>query len=71
MTYDHWKTTNPDDEFLGPDPDDDIIECDVCGDPSEDLDWHGKYLACPKCREVEEDEVADRGDFECHQWRDQ
>ena len=18
MTYDHWKTTNPDDEFLGP-----------------------------------------------------
>ena len=22
MTYDTWKTTNPDDEFLGPDPDD-------------------------------------------------
>jgi hypothetical protein len=20
MSYDHWKTTNPDDEFLGPDP---------------------------------------------------
>ncbi len=20
MTYDHWKTTNPDDEFLGPEP---------------------------------------------------
>jgi hypothetical protein len=20
MAYDHWKTTNPDDEFLGPDP---------------------------------------------------
>ena len=20
MTYDHWKTTNPADEFLGPDP---------------------------------------------------
>jgi hypothetical protein len=24
MTYDHWKTTNPDDEWLGPNPD----ECD-------------------------------------------
>lgn len=22
MTYDHWKTTNPDDEWLGPAPDD-------------------------------------------------
>jgi hypothetical protein len=22
MTYDHWKTTNPADEFLGPDPND-------------------------------------------------
>lgn len=22
MTYDHWKTTNPDDEWLGPDPED-------------------------------------------------
>lgn len=21
-TYDDWKTTNPEDEFLGPDPDD-------------------------------------------------
>lgn len=20
MTYDHWKTTNPEDEFLGPEP---------------------------------------------------
>jgi hypothetical protein len=20
MSYDHWKTTNPDDEFLGPGP---------------------------------------------------
>jgi hypothetical protein len=22
MSYDHWKTTNPADEFLGPDPED-------------------------------------------------
>ncbi len=29
-TYDHWKTTNPADEFLGPPP---MIEvqCDYCG----------------------------------------
>lgn len=28
-TYDHWKTTNPDDERLGPEPDDDgPVECD-------------------------------------------
>jgi hypothetical protein len=20
MSYDHWKTTNPDDDFLGPEP---------------------------------------------------
>jgi len=24
MTYDHWKTTNPDDAWLGPDPDDEL-----------------------------------------------
>lgn len=25
MSYDHWKTTNPDNEWLGPEPDDDEI----------------------------------------------
>ena len=24
MSYDHWKTTNPEDEYLGPDP----FECE-------------------------------------------
>jgi len=24
--YDHWKTTNPDDEWLGPDPDEEEEE---------------------------------------------
>jgi hypothetical protein len=24
MTYDHWKTTNPADEFLGPEPETDM-----------------------------------------------
>ena len=73
MTYDHWKTTNPDDEFLGPGPEDkdDFDECDGCGETDE-LDWHLGYLMCPKCRAAEEDkEAADRGDHECHQGRDQ
>jgi hypothetical protein len=26
MTYDHWKATNPADEWLGPDPDDQPYE---------------------------------------------
>ena len=73
MTYDHWKTTNPDDQFLGPDPEDedDFDECDCCGNPSEELDWCGNSLCCPKCRNADDDEDADRGDFECHQERDQ
>ena len=30
MTYDHWKTTNPEDEYLGHDPDEDE-GCWNCG----------------------------------------
>lgn len=34
MTYDHWKTTNPEDAFLGPDPQEQGPEfwdtCPVC-----------------------------------------
>ena len=78
MTYDHWKTTNPDDEFLGPDPEeeDDFNECDDCGELSDNLDWldkHGKHLLCPACmrKAEQQDEAADRGDHECHQERDQ
>jgi DnaJ-class molecular chaperone len=28
MTYDNWKTTNPADEFLGPEPEEE--ECPLC-----------------------------------------
>jgi hypothetical protein len=31
MTYDHWKSTNPEDEFLGPDPADADDMCPNCG----------------------------------------
>jgi hypothetical protein len=36
MTYDHWKTTNPADEFLGPNPEqpgtaDPREYCEACG----------------------------------------
>ena len=50
---------------------DDFDECDCCGEPSEGLDWLGGYLLCPKCLDAEEDRDADRGDWECHQERDQ
>ena len=38
MTYDTWKTTNPDDEFLGPDPDQD-----------DEPDYAGPYCQWPRC----------------------
>lgn len=51
MTYDHWKTTNPLDEFLGPEPGFDEGE----PEPTEPLDvallielWQGG----PACRDV-------------------
>jgi hypothetical protein len=33
MSYDHWKTTNPEDEWLGPDP---TLEDD--GEPQEEIE---------------------------------
>jgi hypothetical protein len=66
--FDSWKTRSDLDD--APDGDGDFDDCDVCGEVSNDLDWHGQYLACPKCRTAEEDEAADRGDFDCHQERD-
>jgi len=42
-TYDHWKTTNPDDEFLGPEPQ----EEDEIAEPVVDEVWHpgrGEYV---------------------------
>jgi len=35
-TYDHWKSTNPDDEFLGPEPEEDEIP-----EPVVDEVWDG------------------------------
>jgi hypothetical protein len=36
-TYDHWKTTNPDDEFLGPEPEDE----DEIPEPEVEEVWDG------------------------------
>lgn len=42
MTYDHWKTTNPADEWLGPDPDaeaEDEAIFDAQAEEQERDDW--------------------------------
>jgi hypothetical protein len=74
--YDAWKT----DSGREDDGDDCLSQCDCCGDyklgctnsvTSFGMDVH----ACPKCRGVDDEdpyeEAADRGDWECHQGRDQ
>ena len=56
--YDHWKTTNPADEFLGPEPDEEIrqAQCDCCGkmvgrDQICRLIAYGiETYACDECR---------------------
>ena len=55
MSYDTWKTTNPDDEFLGPEPSPHretyfrvMGHCPKC---NRDLYSSG----CPKCDEPQED----------------
>lgn len=46
--YDHWKTTNPADEFLGPAPEDDApLRCIDCG---ADLPA-GDLTLCRACEE--------------------
>ena len=67
MTYDHWKTTEPEEH---------ASECDCCGRMQTGcvdivaygLDTH----ACPECRDAvdEDDEEADRGCYEYHFRRD-
>ena len=37
MSYDHWKTTNPDDEFLGPKPVDEPDELELVYRELDDL----------------------------------
>lgn len=69
MSYDHWKSTNPADEQLGPEPDEEDEEslpmsartpndgkpyyCEKCGAGL------GEYIACewPDC-ELETDDMA-------------
>jgi hypothetical protein len=74
MTYDHWKTTEPEqdgDEFPQH-----FSQCDCCGEMKpdcEDIVYQGMDThACFKCRgnAEDEDEAADRGDHEYHQGRD-
>jgi hypothetical protein len=58
MSYDHWKTTNPDDEWLGPEP---RLPCGCigkCHPYAHDTapDWDGTpdgpyYTRCPECDE--------------------
>jgi hypothetical protein len=61
MSYDHWKTTNPADEWLGPEPESARLSCGCYGecDPyAHDTapDWDGTpdgpdYTRCAECDE--------------------
>jgi hypothetical protein len=50
-------------------------QCDACGEykpDCEDVTYQGMDThACAKCRACEDDEAADRGDFEFHRDYDQ
>lgn len=45
MSYDHWKTTNPDDEWLGPDPREQQAEEDYWRMVAEDRQHSGLAAA--------------------------
>ena len=45
MTYDTWKATNPDDQWLGPDSAERDEECDELDDLIRALHEHAKALA--------------------------
>ncbi len=61
-SYDHWKTTNPADAELGPEPDDEpeLAQCDCCSCmvPADDIEFIPAHAcsagidthACSKCR---------------------
>jgi hypothetical protein len=52
MTYDNWKTTNPADEFLGPEP------CPFCGGykvlPVLSFGCREVLVPCPFCCDEED-----------------
>lgn len=55
MTYDHWKTTNPEDRWLGPAPYEQCMHPFGC----PDVDWCRGNLVCYwDCQQTEE-EVMD------------
>ena len=69
--YDAWKTRSDLDDADKLVPGDDIA-CDNCGCVTRAWDWTGDYdRFCLECLGGEADPRADRGDFECHQERDQ
>jgi hypothetical protein len=48
MSYDHWKTTNPDDEWLGPEP------ADPAADELDELDRLQQLKDCLESMRVQE-----------------
>jgi hypothetical protein len=68
MSYDRWKTTNPADEFLGPEP----PFCSIYGEPClhDGQECDGRCLREVRSAE-DSDAASDRGCWECHQRRDQ
>lgn len=78
-SYDAWKTTNPDDEFLGPEPEDDDdvplfedVECELCGKPIEGkledyqhtTKWGVLYYAHDHCYERDLMERAEGPEYQ-------
>jgi hypothetical protein len=56
VTYDHWKTTNPDDEWIGPEPPPCLPQrtsrgnyCADCGAPEGECWWDAPELATCDC----------------------
>jgi hypothetical protein len=49
VTYDHWKASNPDDDFLGPK----TFLCERCGTFCEpDKDAASKGWLCEECAKI-------------------
>jgi hypothetical protein len=50
MTYDHWKTTNPADEFLGPEPEDFKESATDRGPPRPVEGGMFRFVLCEACQ---------------------
>jgi hypothetical protein len=71
-TYDHWKSTNPDDEHLGPEPSD---EDELPPEPTVEEVWDGgrgeyitevTFASGKQFTVVQERDGAYSGDFSIH-----